>query len=117
MGYWFWGIELHRKLLFDSLRNKSFRQAFKQVIKPVNLVFKLFFSLLILFFQKGQSVTVDIGAGSGYLSFLCSRLGAKQCFLIEADDHIVEVGKQIAIQNNIDKCHWIEVKKTKTKIK
>jgi hypothetical protein len=57
-------IELHRKLLGDKVRNDALFQALQRVIKP------------------GMTVA-DIGAGTGFLSFLARRLGAEQCHLYE----------------------------------
>ena len=58
-------IELHRKLLGDAGRNQAFHAALKQVITP------------------GVTTVADLGAGTGFLSFLARRLGAKHCHLIE----------------------------------
>ena len=51
-------IELHRKLLGDAGRNQAFHAALKQVITP------------------GVTTVADLGAGTGFLSFLARRLGA-----------------------------------------
>ena len=48
-------IELHRKLLGDTVRNDALGAALARVLKP------------------GMSVA-DIGAGTGFLSFLARRL-------------------------------------------
>ena len=61
-------IELHRKLLGDRVRNEAFQAALKKVIKP------------------GKTTVADIGAGTGFLSFLARQLGAKHCTLIEYTD-------------------------------
>ena len=58
-------IELHRKLLGDAGRNQAFHAALKQHITP------------------GVTTVADLGAGTGFLSFLARRLGAKHCHLIE----------------------------------
>ncbi len=52
-------IEFHRLLLGDKARNDAFTKALTQVIKP------------------GKSIVADIGSGTGYLSFIASKLGAK----------------------------------------
>ncbi len=57
-------IELHRKLLGDRVRNEAFQAALKKVIKP------------------GKTTVADLGAGTGFLSFLARQLGAQHCTLI-----------------------------------
>ena len=54
-------LELQRKLLGDRGRNAAFRKALKTAIAP------------------GKSVVLDLGSGTGFLSFLAERLGAKEC--------------------------------------
>ncbi|WP_370305658.1 methyltransferase domain-containing protein [Sinimarinibacterium flocculans] len=76
-------IELHRKLLGDAPRNRAFFDALSRVIRP------------------GESTVLDIGAGTGFLSFLARRLGAKQCTLIEYADTI-ELAEALARANRID---------------
>lgn len=82
-------IELQQKLLSDTLRNKAFFVALKKNI------------------QKGKTVVADLGAGTGFLSFLASQLGAKKCFLYEYAD-IIHIAKKIAAQNGIKNCEFIQ---------
>ncbi|HVT37143.1 MAG TPA: class I SAM-dependent methyltransferase [Nevskiaceae bacterium] len=58
-------IELHRKLLGDAARNAAFHAALQKVIVP------------------GKSTVADLGAGTGFLSFLALQLGAKHATLVE----------------------------------
>ncbi len=76
-------IELHRKLLGDKVRNAAFAKALKKDIK------------------KGKSVVADIGAGTGFLSFLAKKLGAKECHLYEYSD-VLELAAVMAEQNGIE---------------
>ncbi|HEX4896260.1 MAG TPA: methyltransferase domain-containing protein [Solimonas sp.] len=76
-------IELHRKLLGDAPRNAAFHEALRRVIVP------------------GKTTVLDIGAGTGFLSFLAQRLGAKQCTLVEYSDAL-ELAEQLARRNRID---------------
>ncbi|MEQ1440578.1 ribonucleotide-diphosphate reductase subunit beta [Fontimonas sp. SYSU GA230001] len=90
-------IELHRKLLGDARRNAAFHDALKSVIQP------------------GVTTVLDIGAGTGFLSFLARRLGAKHCTLIEYADTL-ELAEQLACRNRIDglgfiKAHSMEVRR------
>lgn len=90
-------IELHRKLLGDAPRNRAFHEALGRLIVP------------------GRSVVVDVGAGTGFLSFLARRLGAKQATLIEYTDAL-ELAEELARRNRIDglgfvKAHSSEVRR------
>ncbi|MEW6167725.1 MAG: 50S ribosomal protein L11 methyltransferase [Pseudomonadota bacterium] len=72
-------IELHRKLLGDARRNAAFHAALEQLIEP------------------GRTTVLDIGAGTGFLSFLARRLGAKTCTLVEYTDAL-DLAEQLARQ-------------------
>lgn len=89
-------IELHRKLLGDSVRNDALFAALKRVIKP------------------GMTVA-DIGAGTGFLSFLARQLGAKQCYLYEYSGAL-QLARTLARTNSVSgltfvKTHSSEVRK------
>ena len=81
-------IELQLKLLGDDLRNKAFYEALKKVI------------------IKGKTVVADIGSGTGFLSFLASKLGAKECHLYEYDEELLKLSREIAAKNNIKNCKF-----------
>lgn len=82
-------IELQRKLLGDRVRNDAFEKALKNVIVP------------------GKTTIVDLGSGTGFLSFLASRMGARHCTLIEYGD-ILEVSQKDAVRNGITNCTFIK---------
>jgi SAM-dependent methyltransferase len=77
-------IELQRKLLGDRVRNEAFDRALRQVIVP------------------GQSTVTDLGSGTGFLSFLAERAGAKHCYLYEVGE-IAEVSRKLAARNGCTK--------------
>lgn len=81
-------IELQRKLIGDRVRNDAFAAALKQVIRP------------------GESVVADLGSGTGFLSFLASRLGAKECHLIEQSPDLLKLSKALAKRNGITNCRF-----------
>lgn len=81
-------IELHRKLLGDAPRNRAFHNALRHLIRP------------------GMTTVLDIGAGTGFLSFLARRLGAKHCTLIEYADTI-ELAERLARVNGIDGLQFV----------
>jgi SAM-dependent methyltransferase len=89
-------IELHRKLLGDHPRNQAFYDALKKVIMP------------------GESIVADIGSGTGFLSFLASALGAKECYLYEFSD-VLELSRALAKANRITNCHFIPMHSTQAK--
>ena len=89
-------IDYHRRMLADDVRHKAFHEALKKVIVP------------------GQTTVADIGSGTGILSFLCEKLGAKECTLYEAGD-IARVSKQLIAENNIKNCHVVQKFSTQVK--
>jgi len=89
-------IELHRRLLGDTVRNDALGKALARVIKP------------------GMTVA-DIGAGTGFLSFLARQLGAAHCHLYEYSGALA-LAKELAQRNGITgltfvNAHSSEVKK------
>ncbi len=89
-------IDFHRKLLGDRIRNQAFFEALKKVIIP------------------GESVVADIGAGTGFLSFLARRLGAKNCHLYEYGD-VMRIAKEMAKRNEIDGLRFVRRHSTQVK--
>ncbi len=82
-------IELHRKLLGDHRRNAAFHAALKASIRA------------------GQTTVLDIGAGTGFLSFIARRLGAKHCTLVEYADTL-DLAEELARRNRIDGLTFIK---------
>jgi hypothetical protein len=58
-------LEVHRGLLQDEIRTNAFREAIRRVVTP-------------------DSVVLDLGAGSGILSFFACEAGARRVFAIDA---------------------------------
>lgn len=79
-------IEFHRLILGDTVRNAAFTEALRKTVKP------------------GKSIVADIGSGTGYLAFLASRLGAKECHLYEQGAYMLRLSKEIARVNGISNC-------------
>lgn len=82
-------IELHRKLLGDPIRNQAFHAALKKIIQP------------------GRTTVADLGAGTGFLSFLACQLGAKHCTLVEYTDTL-DLAQTLARQNKITNLSFIK---------
>jgi tetratricopeptide (TPR) repeat protein len=70
----------HLKMLADHERNDAFEKAIQRAIKP-------------------DSVVLDIGTGSGLLSMMAAKYGAKQIYTCEASSHIAEVAQKIIEKN------------------
>ena len=81
-------IEYHRTLIADEVRNGAFFRALKSVIEP------------------GKSVVADIGAGTGLLGLMASKLGAKEVFLFETAE-VAGVAAEVLKANKAKACHLI----------
>lgn len=78
-------IEYHRTLIADKVRNQAFYKALAQVIVP------------------GKTIVADIGAGTGLLGLMASKLGAKQVYLYETAA-VAGVAAQILKANKAKNC-------------
>ena len=81
-------IEYHRTLIADTARNDAFHAALKAVIVP------------------GQTVVADIGAGTGLLGLMASKLGAKAVYLFETAE-VAGVADKILKANRAKNCHLV----------
>jgi tetratricopeptide (TPR) repeat protein len=70
----------HLKMLADHERNDAFEKAIQRAIKT-------------------DSVVLDIGTGSGLLSMMAAKYGAKQVYTCEASSHIADVAEKIIEKN------------------
>lgn len=88
-------IELHRKLLGDKVRNDALAEALGRVLRP------------------GLTVA-DIGAGTGFLSFLARRLGAEQCHLYEYSGAL-GLARELASRNGVTGLIFVHAHSTEVK--
>src|SRR5262245_33098498 len=86
-------IEYHRTLLADRVRNAAFHAALQRVI------------------VKGKTTVADIGAGTGFLGFLASKLGARRVDLYEAAE-IAAVARKLLRHNRLLHCRIAEAHST-----
>ena len=77
----------HEKMLADSVRMNSYHEAIKRQIKPGDVV-------------------VDLGTGTGILSFMAAQQKPKKIFAIDHSDFI-HVARQIADQNGIGNIEFV----------
>src|SRR3989338_1707627 len=77
--------EYQRVILADQGRNRALAAALRALVRA------------------GDTV-VDIGAGSGFLSILAWRLGAKRCFCIERDEEAARLCEEMIRKNNVTGC-------------
>jgi len=89
-------IELHRKLLGDSIRNRALHEALKRSIKP------------------GVTTVADLGAGTGFLSFLARKLGAKHCHLYEYSGALA-LARQLATLNRVTGLTFVHAHSTEVR--
>lgn len=76
-------IEYQRSILADGVRNAAFERALAAVIR------------------KNESTVVDIGCGTGFLSFLAARLGAKDVLAVEHNEQLLAMAQALAKKNRI----------------
>lgn len=81
-------IEFQRLILGDARRNELFAEALRRAIVP------------------GKTTVADLGAGTGYLSFVASKLGAKQCWLVEMSE-LIGLAQRLAKANKIKGCTFV----------
>jgi len=87
-------IEYHRTLIADKPRNEALFAALKRVI------------------VKGKTVVADIGAGSGLLGLMASKLGAQEVHLYEASPEVAAVAAAVLKQNRARNCHLYPCRST-----
>ena len=81
-------IEYHRTLIADGVRNEAFRRALEAVIVP------------------GVTTVADIGAGTGILGLIASRLGAREVYLYETAE-VAGVAAEVLRVNRARNCHLV----------
>lgn len=78
-------IEYHRTLIADKVRNEAFFKALKAVIVP------------------GKTIVADIGAGTGLLGLMASKLGAREVLLFETAE-VAGVAAKVLKANRARNC-------------
>lgn len=81
-------IEYHRTLIADKVRNEAFYKALKATIVP------------------GRTIVADIGAGTGVLGLMASKLGAREVLLFEVSE-VAGVAAKVLKANRAKNCQVI----------
>ena len=82
-------FDYHRSLLADQERTEAFAKAIRETVKP------------------GQ-VVVDLGSGTGILSYFACRAGARRVYSIERGE-VIEVARALAAANGFsDRVTFVE---------
>jgi SAM-dependent methyltransferase len=77
-------VENHHAMLRDSVRMVAYRRAIESAVKP-------------------DTVAMDLGCGTGILSFFAASAGAKKVFAIERRSDIIFMARELAAANGFDK--------------
>ena len=77
-------IQKHGILLRDKVRMNAYAEAIKKAVKR-------------------DDVVIDIGCGSGILSFLAIKAGAKHVHAIEVEPNTLELARHLAKRNGLEK--------------
>jgi SAM-dependent methyltransferase len=84
----FANLNEHEKMLADKVRVESYRRAIRKYINP-------------------GEVIVDLGTGTGILSFFASKQNPRKIYAIDHSDFI-DVARNIADHNKIDNVHFVK---------
>jgi SAM-dependent methyltransferase len=82
-------LEVHRELLLDAIRTNAYREAIRRLVTP-------------------ESVVLDLGTGSGILSFFACEAGARRVFAVDAThsaDLAAFLTRQLGYSDRIDVIH------------
>lgn len=83
----FGNLHGHEKMLADSTRMHCYHEAIKRYIKP-------------------EDVVIDLGAGTGILSFLASQQNPKMVYAVEHSD-IIRIAKLVGDHNNRNNIKYV----------
>ncbi len=76
-------VENHHVMLRDYVRMAAYRRAIDRAVTP-------------------ETVALDLGCGSGVLSFFAAKAGARKIFAIERRSDIIYLAEQLAKANGLD---------------
>lgn len=89
-----YSLDVHGAMIADEIRTGAYARALEQTVRP-------------------GSTVVDLGAGSGIMSLLACKHGARKVYAIEPDE-VIEVAKELARENGFaDRIEFIRDISTK----
>lgn len=89
-------ITHHKSMMNDRVRIEQYRKAIEEIVKPGDIV-------------------VDMGAGTGILSFIAAKSGAKTVYAIERTD-MIHIAEKIAADNAIENIVFIQQDSSEVKL-
>lgn len=82
-------IEAQRRLLADRIRNTAYAEAIRRAIVPK------------------RTRVADLGTGTGFLSILCERAGARSVWACDGDAGVIKLAKQTAKDNRTTRIRFV----------
>src|SRR6266511_5050393 len=76
-----YSLHHHAGMIRDRVRTDAYARALEEVVRP-------------------ESVVLDLGAGTGILTLLAARAGARRIFAVEHAD-IIELARELAVANDL----------------
>lgn len=83
-------VENHHVMMKDSVRLSAYRRAIEKAIRP------------------GESIAMDLGCGSGILSFFAAQAGAKKVYAVEKRQDIIELAEALARDNGLNQIEFVQ---------
>ncbi|BET01419.1 serine threonine-protein kinase [Nesidiocoris tenuis] len=78
-------LDIHRIMLTDKRRNEAYRRAIESNRDRI----------------EGKTV-LDVGAGTGFLSILCAKAGARKVFAVEASSGMIPLLRESCRANDVE---------------
>ena len=82
------GVESHRSMNFDGIRNPAYKRAIEAAV-------------------RSNSVVLDLGAGLGLLGFIAAKAGARKVYLVDPEP-VIEVTRKVAEANGLGNVKCIQ---------
>lgn len=91
-------IQIHQKMIGDKERTLSYKNCIERNVRP-------------------KDVILDLGCGTGILSFFAARKNPKKIYAVDISRRIIECAKKTAVLNGMDKrIEFIEADVKKVKL-
>lgn len=101
-------IPSFKRLFYDALNRKYFADLFEQEVMLADKVRVDAYYNAILKYVKEGDVVIDLGTGTGILSFFASSRKPMKIYALEHSD-IIETAKVVANQNGMENIEFIKI--------